>query len=67
MPQESISRCRQAATRAYRELRRRGIAERHAFGAAVRVFGYHFPATSPLHAFNVVSDWVDDSIEPTLN
>lgn len=67
MHEESINRCRQAATRAYRELRRRGVTESHAFGAAIRVFGYHFPATPPIQAIEVVSDWVGECVEPVLH
>ena len=51
--------CRMAATRAYHELRDHGIDDRHAFGAAVRVFQHHHPEAGERDARFVVADWLD--------
>lgn len=50
--------CRVAAQRAYRELRDHGIRDEHAFGAAVRLFQHHFPATPSRDAKYIVAGWL---------
>lgn len=50
--------CRVATTRAYRELRRKGIMDVEAFDVAVRVFRHHRPGTEPREARFTVADWL---------
>lgn len=50
--------CRAAATRAYRELRRKGIMDMEAFDVAVRVFKHHHPEADPGEARFAVADWL---------
>ena len=55
---EETSACRQAAVRAYEELRDRGVIDHDAFDAAVRVFQHHHPAELPRKARFIVADWI---------
>ncbi len=50
--------CRAATTRAYRELRRKGIVDMEAFDVAVRVFRHHHPETEQREARHAVADWL---------
>ena len=52
------SACRQAAVRAYEELRNNGVIDQDAFNAAVRVFQHHHPAELPRQARFIVADWI---------
>jgi hypothetical protein len=51
--------CRAATTRAYEELRRHGVKDQRAFGAAVRVFQHHYPQAPSRDAHFIVADWLD--------
>lgn len=50
--------CQAATTRAYRELRRKGVLDMEAFDVAVRVFRHHHPDTAPRDARFTVADWL---------
>lgn len=50
--------CQAATTRAYRELRRKGVMDVEAFDVAVRVFRHHRPGTEPREARFTVADWL---------
>lgn len=52
--------CKQAALRAYRELRARGTTDSAAFHAAVAVYRHHHPETSPRDSNYIVANWVDE-------
>ena len=53
-------RCRTAATRAYRELRQRGVPDRPAFEAAVTLYRYHHPETARGEAKWLVAEWITE-------
>jgi len=59
-----FTRCRTATTRAYRELRQRGVQDPRAFTAAMKVFGYHCPSLHREAARNLVAAWVDSELNP---
>jgi hypothetical protein len=50
--------CRDAVERCYTGLCRRGQPERYALEAAVTVYRYHHPESSPAQAEIIVSHWV---------
>ena len=50
--------CKTASVRAYNELRTRGILDRDAFKAAVRVFRHHHPDTPFNEANFAVAEWL---------
>lgn len=50
--------CRHAVERCYSGLCRCGQPERYALEAAVTVFRYHHPETSPDQAETIVSHWL---------
>jgi hypothetical protein len=52
--------CKQAALRAYRELRARGTTDPAAFHAAVAVYRHHHPETAPRDSHYIVANWIDD-------
>ena len=54
--------CKAAATRAYRELRQRGVPDRSAFEAAVNVYRCYHPESAGNEARRVVCDWIADEI-----
>ena len=57
-----IDTCRSAATRAYRELRQRGVPDRPAFEAAVVVYRCHHPESASGDAKWVVGDWIAEDL-----
>jgi hypothetical protein len=54
--------CKAAATRAYRELRQRGVPDRPAFEAAVMVYRCHHPETASSEAKWIVCDWITEEL-----
>lgn len=50
--------CRDAVQRCYNGLCRCGQPERYALEAAVTVYRYHHPESSPAQAETIVSHWV---------
>ncbi|MGF1611011.1 MAG: hypothetical protein ACFCUQ_16525 [Kiloniellales bacterium] len=50
--------CRQAVTRTYRELRRRGLSDRRAFEAGLRLYGLRHPELPPAAARDQVAEWI---------
>lgn len=54
-----MCKCRNATTKAYSELRKRGETENDAYDAAVRVYRHHHPEHPRVHAYEVVADWLD--------
>ena len=51
--------CYTAVTRAYANLREKGVSEEHAYTASVRVYRHHHPDQSKAQAFDMVADWLD--------
>lgn len=56
------SRCRIAATRAYRELRQRGVPDRPAFEAAVTLYRCHHPEIKDGEAKWIVAEWISEEL-----
>ena len=54
--------CRAAVTRAYRELRQRGVGDRQAFRAALVVYRNHHPETGSTEATYTTADWIADEL-----
>jgi hypothetical protein len=54
--------CKAATTRAYRELRQRGLPDRPAFEAAVMVYRCHHPETAGSEAIWIVCDWITEEL-----
>ena len=55
--------CRNAAIRAYRELRSRGLGEVVAFDASVRVYRHYHPGSATDRARDLVAHWIEEDIE----
>ncbi len=51
-----------AAVRAYGELRSRGYPDRHAYETAVSLFRHRFPEVASDDARFVVADWISESL-----
>ena len=51
--------CRNAATKAYDELRKRGESDGDAYDAAVRIYRHHHPESARIEAYQVVADWLE--------
>jgi hypothetical protein len=54
--------CRQAVTRTYRELRQRGVSDRYAFEAGLRLYGLRHPEVPPAAARDCVADWISHAL-----
>ncbi|MFV3076714.1 hypothetical protein [Niveispirillum fermenti] len=50
--------CRSAVTRAYREMRSRGVPDSHCMDAAVAVYQWHHPEAMAPSAADIVGMWV---------
>jgi hypothetical protein len=53
--------CWGAVTRAFRELKGRGVPDTAAFNAATRVYQFYHPEVSAVDARFTVAEWVDES------
>ena len=53
--------CRQAALRAYHELRARGQSESAAFDASVAVYQFYHPETPAVDSIDLVDRWIEES------
>lgn len=51
--------CRSAVTRAYRELRSRGVPDAHCLDVAVAVYQWHHPDVTSDSAADVVGSWME--------
>lgn len=51
-----------ATLRTYKELRRHGLSDRHAFDSAVGLFRHRFPAIAGDDARFMVADWISDDL-----
>jgi hypothetical protein len=52
--------CKQAALRAYHELRTRGTTDPAAFNAAVAVYRHHHPETPTRESNYIVAGWIEE-------
>ncbi len=52
--------CKDAALRAYRELKGMGDSEGRAYDAAVRIFQHYHPESERIQAYETVGDWLDE-------
>ena len=61
--------CKQAALRAYQELRDRGKTDPAAFNAAVAVYRHHHPETPRRESKHIVAGWIEerDARDPDFN
>ena len=50
--------CRSAVTRAYHDLRSRGVPDTHCLDAALAVYQWHHPESQPISAAAIVGSWV---------
>lgn len=50
--------CRSAVTRAYREMRSRGVPDAHCLDAALAVYQWHHPESESVSAAAIVGSWV---------
>ena len=53
--------CKQAALRAYHELRARGRNEPAAFDASVAVYRFYHPETPAVDSIDLVDRWIEES------
>lgn len=54
--------CRQAVTRTYRELRERGVSDRFAFEAGLRLYGLRHPEVPRAAARDCVAGWISHAL-----
>lgn len=50
--------CRSAVTRAYREMRSRGVPDAHCLDVAMAVYQWHHPEAEAVSAGAIVGSWV---------
>ena len=56
-------RCQAAVTRAYHNLRGRGVRDLDAFDTATVIFRFHHPEATVIQARSVVAEWLDDGAQ----
>lgn len=54
--------CRRAVIRTYRELRNRGVSDRFAFEAGLRLYSLRHPEATPRVARDNVADWISEEL-----
>lgn len=61
-----MTQCQAAAVRAYREMKRCGRRDDHAYEVAVGLLQHRHPELQRLEAFQLVDEWleVDESLSP---
>ena len=59
IPKTSQSQCRKAVQRAFRELRKNGVAEVPAFDSAAAVYRLHHPDISERDARFKIANWLE--------